>query len=99
MGRDSKKNGKDHVCSTRRTGSSGSDYEKTKILFEAVRKVRSIQTYNPPIVFNGAYRLDIVVHGGTRADEDNIRKAFNDALQRCAFGNDRNSKGGSIEIL
>ena len=84
-------------CS-RKASSSSANYEKANEIRQAISKIRSLQTYRPSILFDCPYRLDITVHGKTRADEDNIRKAINDALQGTATRNDRDSVGGSITL-
>ncbi len=74
------------------------NYDKANEIRQAVSKIRGLQTYRPPLLFDGPYRLNITVYGKTRADEDNIRKAINDALQGTATRNDRDSRGGSITL-
>ena len=86
------------VSGSGKAGSGREDYEKAKVLQSAISKVRGLQTYRPPVLFDGPYRINVRVHGRTRADEDNIRKAINDAIQGVATRNDRDSIGGSIEL-
>ena len=81
-----------------KAGSGSSDNTKAKAIFDTIRTVRSLQTDRPDIVFAGSYELDVFVFGKTRADEDNIRKAINDALQGVATRNDRDSRGGRTEL-
>lgn len=86
------------IHGSRATSASSKNYEKANEIRQAISKIRSLQTYRPSILFDGPYRLDIAVHGKTRADEDNIRKAINDAVQGTATRNDRDSIGGSIQL-
>ena len=86
------------VQNTGKTSASSENYKKAKVLRQAISTIRSLQTYCPPIIFDGPYRLDVTVYARTTADEDNIRKAINDALQGTATKNDRDSRGGSIEL-
>lgn len=89
---------KRYIQSPRSSGSSCKNYAEAKALQQAVSTIRSLQTYNPPLILDGPYRLDVAVYSRTRADEDNIRKAVNDAIQGCIVRNDRDSQGGSIEL-
>ena len=84
------------VRGTRQARTGCPNHAKTKALQLAIHQVQRLQTHCADIVFDGPYRLDVEVFGKTRADEDNIRKAINDALQGCATRNDRDSIGGSI---
>lgn len=87
-----------HFYRSGKTSASRPDYSAAKTIFETVRQIRGLQRDRPPIVFDGAYELDVEVYGPTRADEDNIRKAINDALQGCATRNDRDSQGGITKL-
>lgn len=89
---------KRYVQSPRSSGSSSKDHAEAKALQQAVSTIRSLQAYHPPLILDGPYRLDVTVYARTRADEDNIRKAVNDAIQGCVVRNDRDSQGGSIEL-
>ena len=92
---------KDELAKLHRSGETGAsrkNYEKTNALKQTVLALRGIQRHCAPIVFDSLYRLNIEVHGKTRADEDNIRKAINDALQGVATRNDRYSRGGAITL-
>lgn len=89
---------KRYVQSPRPSGSSSKNYSEAKALQQAISTIRGLQTYCPPIILDGPYRLDVAVYARTRADEDNIRKAVNDAIQGCIVRNDRDSQGGSIEL-
>ena len=89
---------KRYIHRSRPSGSSSKNYSEAKALQQAVSKIRGLQTYCPPLILDGPYRLDVAVYARTRADEDNIRKAVNDAIQGCVVRNDRDSQGGSIEL-
>lgn len=89
---------KRYVQSPRATGTRSKNNAEAKALQQAVSTIRGLQTYHPPLILDGPYRLDVAVHARTRADEDNIRKAVNDAIQGCIVRNDRDSQGGSIEL-
>jgi hypothetical protein len=95
---DPRRNYRNNLQNTWKTSASCSNYEETKALQQAVSTIRSLQSHCPDIIFSGLYRLDVAVYGRTTADEDNIRKSINDALQGYATRNDRDSKGGSIEL-
>lgn len=92
------KNEINKIYGARKTSASGKNYTKANAIQQTVSEIRSLQTYSAPILFDGPYRLNVTVIGKTRADEDNIRKAINDALQGYATRNDRDSKGGEITL-
>ena len=89
---------KRYVHGTRKTRSTPQNHAEAKILRQTVEQIRSLQTYNPAILFNCPYRLDLEVFGFTPADEDNIRKGINDAIQGVVVRDDRDSIGGSITL-
>jgi Holliday junction resolvase RusA-like endonuclease len=92
------KNAINRVSSSGNAGTMRKNNAKAKVLLRTISAIRSVQTYNPDILFDGTYRIDIAVFGTARGDEDNIRKAFNDALQGTATRNDRDSCGGDTTL-
>ena len=86
------------VQNTGQSSAMHSNYEKAKVLRQAVSEVRSLQGNRPPVLFPGQFGIKVKIHTNRRPDRDNVEKGILDALNGVAFVDDRDCQKGQSEF-